>query len=59
MSGTSTGYGTGGALTRLAAARYAAEGGVVVILTATELVESLAEGNPHHTWFGPFNEAAS
>ena len=59
VSGTSTGYGTGGALTKLAAARYAAEGGVGVILTATELVASLAEGNPHHTWFEPVSEAAS
>ena len=54
VSGTSTGYGTGGAL-KLAAARYAAEGGVGVILTATELVSSLADGDPHHTWFEPSN----
>jgi glutamate 5-kinase len=53
VSGTSTGYGTGGALTKLAAARYAAEGGVGVILTATELVGELAAGNPNHTWFQP------
>ena len=53
VSGTSTGYGTGGALTKLAAARYAADGGVGVILTATELVVELAAGNPNHTWFEP------
>ena len=53
VSGTSTGYGTGGALTKLAAARYAAEGGVGVILTATELVGQLAGGDPNHTWFEP------
>jgi len=53
VSGTSTGYGTGGALTKLAAARYAADGGVGVILTATELVDELAAGNPNHTWFEP------
>jgi len=53
VSGTSTGYGTGGALTKLAAARYAADGGVGVILTATELVGELAAGNPNHTWFEP------
>ena len=57
VSGTSTGYGTGGALTKLAAARYAAEGGVGVILTATELVGDLARGNPNHTWFEPTAEA--
>ena len=59
VSGTSTGYGTGGALTKLAAARYAAEGGVGVILTATELVGELATGNPNHTWFEPNSEAVS
>ena len=59
VSGTSTGYGTGGALTKLAAARYAAEGGVGVILTATELVGELATGNPNHTWFEPNAEAVS
>jgi len=53
VSGISTGYGTGGALTKLAAARYAADGGVGVILTATELVGELAAGNPNHTWFEP------
>ena len=53
VSGTSTGYGTGGALTKLAAARYAADDGVGVILTATELVGELAAGNPNHTWFEP------
>ena len=57
VSGTSTGYGTGGALTKLAAARFAAEGGVGVILTATELVTQLATGNPNHTWFEPDNSA--
>lgn len=57
VSGTSTGYGTGGALTKLAAARYAAEGGVGVILTATELVGELSSGEPNHTWFEPDTEA--
>lgn len=57
VSGTSTGYGTGGALTKLAAARFAAEGGVGVILTATELVTQLATGNPNHTWFEPDTSA--
>ena len=35
VSGTSTGYGTGGALTKLAAAQLATAGGVGVLLTST------------------------
>ncbi len=35
VSGTSTGYGTGGALTKLAAAQLATAGGIGVILTST------------------------
>lgn len=59
VSGTSTGYGTGGALTKLAAARYAADGGVGVILTATEMVGELSAGNPNHTWFEPSSGGVS
>ena len=53
VSGTSTGYGTGGALTKLAAARQAAENGVGVILTATENVSVLDSKECNHTWFEP------
>ena len=53
VSGTSTGYGTGGALTKLAAARFAAEAGVGVILTATSLVALIDSDDPSHTWFEP------
>ena len=55
VSGTSTGYGTGGALTKLAAARLAAENGVGVILTSTENVGSLDLAECNHTWFEPAN----
>ena len=53
VSGTSTGYGTGGALTKLAAAQLATAGGVGVILTATENVGDLVDGSCKHTWFEP------
>ena len=53
VSGTSTGYGTGGALTKLAAARLATDAGVGVILTSTVNVTSVASGNCRHTWFEP------
>ncbi|MDG2496743.1 MAG: glutamate 5-kinase [Aquiluna sp.] len=53
VSGTSTGYGTGGALTKLAAARLATTGGVGVILTATANVTKLLDSDCKHTWFEP------
>lgn len=53
VSGTSTGYGTGGALTKLAAAKMAADAGVSVILTATENVDRLDSEHCRHTWFEP------
>ena len=53
VSGTSTGYGTGGALTKLAAAKFAAEAGVGVILTATENVDVVDSVGCNHTWFEP------
>lgn len=51
VSGTSTGYGTGGALTKLAAARLATDGHVPVLLTATSNVSKLLSGEITHTWF--------
>lgn len=53
VSGTSTGYGTGGALTKLAAAQAAARGGCAVMITKTEHVGRLLEGGFRHTWFEP------
>lgn len=56
VSGTSTGYGTGGALTKLAAARMATQGGVGVILTSTANVNIIDEGDCRHTWFEPSDQ---
>jgi glutamate 5-kinase len=53
VSGTSTGYGTGGALTKVAAARMATAGGVGVVLTAASNVEILDTADCLHTWFQP------
>lgn len=53
VSGTSTGYGTGGALTKVAAARLATAGGVGVLLTAASTVEVLDSQDCRHTWFEP------
>ena len=53
VSGTSTGYGTGGALTKLAAAQNAAAGGVAVMITKTENVALLGHAEFRHTWFEP------
>lgn len=51
VSGTSTGYGTGGALTKVAAAKMATLEGVEVILTSTANA-ALVDTQPlHHTWF--------
>ena len=56
VSGTSTGYGTGGALTKVAAARMATSGGVSVLLTAASNVEVLDSQDCRHTWFKPQKE---
>ena len=48
-----TGVGTGGAATKLAAARMAAEAGIAVLLTATERVEAALAGERVGTWFEP------
>ncbi len=56
VSGTSTGYGTGGALTKVAAARMATAGGVSVLLTAASNVEVLDSQDCRHTWFKPQKE---
>lgn len=48
-----SGVGTGGALTKVSAARQAAEQGTAVILTATSLVADALRGEPVGTWFAP------
>jgi glutamate 5-kinase len=50
---TNTGVGTGGAATKLAAARMAADHGIAVLLTATDRVESALAGERVGTWFEP------
>ena len=53
ISGTSTSYGTGGALTKLAAARLATSGGVTVLLTSASNVDKVDSTECTHTWFKP------
>lgn len=53
VSGTSTGYGTGGAVTKLVAARFATAAGIGVLLTETSLISSLDTKTINHTWFEP------
>jgi glutamate 5-kinase len=56
VSGTSTGYGTGGALTKVAAAQMAMAGGVGVMLTSAQNVDVLDSSDCRHTWFKPKNQ---
>lgn len=56
VSGTSTGYGTGGALTKVAAAQMAMAGGVGVMLTSAQNVDVLDSSDCRHTWFRPRNQ---
>ena len=48
-----TGIGTGGATTKVAAARHAADAGAGVLLTATRQVAAALRGEPVGTWFDP------
>jgi len=48
-----SGVGTGGALTKVSAARQAAERGTAVVLTATSLVTEALRGDAVGTWFVP------
>ncbi|WP_375407289.1 glutamate 5-kinase [uncultured Amnibacterium sp.] len=50
---TNTGVGTGGAATKLAAARMAADAGIAVLLTATDRVQEALSGERVGTWFEP------
>jgi glutamate 5-kinase len=53
VSGSSTGYGTGGAVTKLVAARLATGAGIGVLLTETSNVALLDSADVMHTWFEP------
>jgi glutamate 5-kinase len=57
VSGTSTGYGTGGALTKVAAAQLATAGGVEVLLTSANNVGVIDTSDCRHTWFKKTNSA--
>ncbi|WP_431221119.1 glutamate 5-kinase [Leifsonia xyli] len=48
-----SGVGTGGAVTKVSAARQAAERGTAVVLTATSLVGKALRGEQVGTWFAP------
>lgn len=52
-SATGSGVGTGGADTKVSAARIAALGGAAVLVTATGLVSEALRGDPVGTWFEP------
>lgn len=51
IGGSSSSVGTGGAVTKVQAARVATEAGVPVLLTSTDLVASALEGGQVGTWF--------
>ena len=51
IGGTSTGVGSGGAVTKVSAAKLAAEAGVSVLLTSTGLVGEALNGEQVGTWF--------
>lgn len=51
---TATGVGTGGATTKVASARLAADAGVPVLMTATAMVGEALAGASIGTWFEPF-----
>ncbi|MCU1571731.1 MAG: gamma-glutamyl kinase [Naasia sp.] len=53
-----TGIGTGGATTKVAAARHAAEAGAGVLLAATAHVDQALRGERVGTWFDPAPDAA-
>jgi glutamate 5-kinase len=58
-SAGSSGVGTGGALTKVSAARQAAEEGTAVIVTATTLVREALRGDVVGTWFDPMRRFES
>jgi glutamate 5-kinase len=56
IGGTSTGYGTGGAVTKVGAAEIAARSGIAVLLTSTANVSQALNGLDVGTWFSPSAE---
>jgi glutamate 5-kinase len=53
VEGTSTAVGTGGAVTKLTAARVATEQGIAVLLTSAANVDFALSGSKVGTWFAP------
>lgn len=51
ISGTSTGFGTGGALTKVSAALKVSSAGIPVMLTAVVNAPKILDDNFTHTWF--------
>lgn len=54
-----SGWGTGGARTKVAAARIATEAGTSVLLTEARLLDAVLDGEEHGTVFAPASRAAS
>lgn len=55
IGGTSTGFGTGGAVTKVAAARQANSSRIPVLLTSVLNAPKLLSADITHTWFSPKN----
>jgi glutamate 5-kinase len=53
IGGTNTGVGTGGAITKVAAARECTEAGIRVIVTNADKIASVLSGNSFGTFFEP------
>ena len=51
--------GTGGAATKVSAARLAAASGIGVLVTSADLVDSALSGDPIGTWFAPHPDPAT
>lgn len=51
IGATQSGWGTGGAMTKVQAARLATESGTEVLLTETKLLDAVLSGEPHGTVF--------
>jgi glutamate 5-kinase len=53
IGGTNTGFGTGGAITKVAAAKSCAEVGIGVVITSADRVKETLAGESLGTWFEP------
>ena len=51
VGGTSTGVGTGGAVTKVSAAKLANQAGIPVLLTSTANITQALDGQDVGTWF--------